>query len=210
MRVTGISSDAFETGSWANIAKLVGGHCLSVAVVAGGTMSAFGMFNALVMSYSRLPLAMAQDGLLPRIFARTTRSSGAPWVAIIVLAAAWAMCLGLGFEKLVTLDILLYGGGLLLEFVALAMLRITEPELPRPYRVPGGVAGAFALVIPVALLLGFSVVESRGETVFGMSALLFGTLLILAGFVAYPIMIALPGTQRFAHKPTESLPAAED
>jgi amino acid transporter len=210
MRVTGISPDAFETGSWANIAELVGGHWLSVAVVAGGTISAFGMFNALVMSYSRLPLAMAQDGLLPSIFARTTRRSGAPWVAIIVLAAAWAMCLGLGFEKLVTLDILLYGGGLLLEFVALAMLRITEPDLPRPYRVPGGVAGAFALVIPVALLLGFSVVESRGETVFGMNALFFGTLLILAGFVAYPIMIALPATQRVAHKPTESLPVAED
>jgi len=35
-------------------------------------MSAFGMFNALVMSYSRLPLAMALDGMLPKIFGKTT------------------------------------------------------------------------------------------------------------------------------------------
>jgi amino acid transporter len=161
-------------------------------------MSAFGMFNSLVMSYSRLPLAMAQDGLLPRLFARTTKRNGAPWVAIIFLATAWATCLGIGFERLVTLDILLYGGGLVLEFVALAVLRITAPDLPRPYRVPGGVAGTVALAIPVVLLLGFSVVQGRGETVFGVNALLFGMLLIIGGPAAYVIRIALHGTPRSA------------
>jgi len=198
---TGIPSASFETGSWANIAQSLGGHWLSVAVVAGGMMSAFGMFNALVLSYSRLPLAMAQDGLLPRVFARTTRRSGAPWISIIALAAAWATCLGIGFEKLVTLDILLYGGALMLEFVALAVLRITAPDLPRPYRVPGGVAGTVALAIPVALLLGFSVVQSRGETAFGMNALVFGALLVIAGFAAYLGRVALRGTRWFAQSP---------
>ena len=163
-------------------------------------ISAFGMFNALVMSYSRLPLAMAQDGLLPRIFSRTTRRNGAPWVAIVTLAVAWAMCLGIGFEKLVTLDILLYGGSLMLEFVALVVLRITAPELPRPYRVPGGIAGTVALAIPVMVLLGFSIVQSRGEIVFGMNALLFGTLLIIAGFAAYLVRFALRGTRWFARE----------
>jgi amino acid transporter len=161
-------------------------------------MSAFGMFSALVLSYSRLPLAMARDGLLPRVFARTTQRNGAPWISILALAAAWATCLGIGFEKLVTLDILLYGGALMLEFVALAVLRITAPDLPRPYRVPGGVAGTVALSIPVALLLGFSVVQSRGETAFGMNALAFGALLMIAGFAAYLLRVALRGTRWFA------------
>jgi amino acid transporter len=203
MWLTGISPALFETGSWANIAEMLGGHWLSVAVVAGGMISAFGMFNALVMSYSRLPLAMAQDGLLPRVFARTVRSNGAPWPAIVVLAVAWAMCLGIGFERLITLDILLYGGGLILEFIALAVLRITAPELPRPYRVPGGVAGTVALSIPVILLLGFSIVQSRGETVFGMNALMFGALLIIAGVAAYLVRIVLRGTKWFAAPGTE-------
>lgn len=195
---TGISPAAFETGSWANIAAILGGHWLSVAIVAGGMVSAFGMFNALVMSYSRLPRAMAQDGLLPLIFARTMQGNRAPWVAIVTLAVAWATCLGIGFEKLVTIDILLYGGGLLLEFVALAVLRITAPAMPRPYRVPGGVAGTIALSIPVVLLLGFSVVQSRGETVFGMNALIFGALLIIAGFAAYLVRFVLRETPWFA------------
>src|SRR5207302_10156401 len=68
--------------------------------------SDLGMFNALVMSYSRLPLAMAQDGMLPKFVGRLHPRTRAPWVAIIALAVGWAACLGLGFERLVTVDIL--------------------------------------------------------------------------------------------------------
>jgi len=79
MWMTGLKATAWETGSWADIAGLLGGPLLRVGVVLGGIISAFGMFNALVMSYSRLPLAMAQDGMLPGIFARLQNKSRAPW-----------------------------------------------------------------------------------------------------------------------------------
>src|SRR5262249_34876580 len=100
--ITGLPSSAFETGSWADIAGLIAGNWLRVALVLGGMLSGFGMFNALVMSYSRLPFAMAQDGMLPSAFAKVDRQSGAPWVAIVACAAGWALCLGLGFERLIT------------------------------------------------------------------------------------------------------------
>jgi len=187
MWMTGLTANAWETGSWADIAGLLGGPLLRVGVVIGGIISAFGMFNALVMSYSRLPLAMAQDGMLPSIFGKLQKKSRAPWVAIVALAICWAMCLGLGFARLVTLDILLYGASLLLEFVALAVLRFREPELPRPFRVPGGLFGAIAIGIPPVLLLGFSVIRSEHESVLGMSSFAFGMILIAAGFVAYAV-----------------------
>jgi amino acid transporter len=168
---------------------LVGGPLVArgfrVALVLGGMMSAFGMFNALVMSYSRLPLAMAQDGLLPAVFGKVHSKTRAPWVAIVVLAGCWAMCLGLGFERLVTIDVLLYGMSLTLEFVALIVLRIKEPTLRRPFKVPGGMTGAVLLGISPVLLLGFSIVHGEGEQILGMSGLAFGLLLIGAGFVAY-------------------------
>ena len=85
MWMTGLKATAWETGSWADIAGLFGGPLLRVGVVLGGIISAFGMFNALVMSYSRLPLAMAQDGMLPGIFAKLQKKSRAPWVAILAL-----------------------------------------------------------------------------------------------------------------------------
>jgi amino acid transporter len=187
MWMTGLKATAWETGSWADIAGLLGGPLLRIGVVLGGIISAFGMFNALVMSYSRLPLAMAQDGMLPGIFAKLQKKSRAPWVAIIALAMGWAMCLGLGFARLVTLDILLYGFSLMLEFMALAVLRFREPELARPFRVPGGLFGAIAIGIPPMLLLGFSIIRSEHEQVWNMSSFEFGMILIAAGFVAYAV-----------------------
>jgi amino acid transporter len=189
--LTKLSPSAWETGSWADVAGMLGGPLLRVALVLGGMMSAFGMFNALVMSYSRLPLAMAQDGMLPAIFSKVTKRTGAPWVSILVLATGWGLCLGLGFERLVTIDILIYGSSLLLEFIALVVLRIREPNLPRPFRVPGGIFGAISIgVVPMALL-AFSILRSEREQVFGISSLLFGALLIIAGFSAYGLDVML-------------------
>jgi amino acid transporter len=192
--MTGLQAGAWETGSWADIAGMLGGPLLRGGLVAGGMISAFGMFNALVMSYSRLPLAMAQDGMLPKVFAKLHPTTRAPWVAIAVCAVGWAMCLGLGFQRLVTIDILLYGCSLGLEFVALIFLRVREPDLPRAFRVPGGMFGAVAVGIAPMLLLGFSIIRSETEQVLGMSALAFGMILIGAGFVAWTINHALkPG-----------------
>ena len=191
MWMTGLSSSAWETGFWADIAGLLGGPLLRVGLALGGMISGFGMFNALVMSYSRLPLAMAQDGMLPRVFAKLHPRSRAPWVTILVCATGWAMCLGLGFERLVIIDILLYGVSLSLEFVALIVLRIREPELPRPFRVPGGIVGAVAVGVPPMLLLAFSVVRGESAHVLGISALAFGLLLIAAGVVAYFVNVTL-------------------
>jgi amino acid transporter len=188
---TKLPASAWETGSWADIAGLLGGPLLRIALVVGGMVSAFGMFNALVMSYSRVPLAMAQDGMLPRVFAKLHPRTRAPWVAIIACAVGWALCLGLGFERLVTIDILLYGLSLLLEFAALIVLRLREPELPRPFRVPGGMFGAIVVGIGPMLLLGFSIFRSEGEWVLGMSSPSLGMILASAGIAAYFVDRAL-------------------
>ena len=185
--LTGLPAASWETGSWADIAGMLGGPLLRFALVLGGMMSGFGMFNALVMSYSRLPLAMAQDGMLPSIFAKTHPKTRAPWVAILALAIGWACCLGLGFERLVTIDVLIYGCSLILEFLALVVLRIREPRLHRPFRVPGGIVGASLLGLCPALLLGLSVARGEQEQIWGMSSLTFGLLLIGGGAVAYGV-----------------------
>jgi len=188
--MTRLPSGAWETGSWADIAGLLGGPLLRIALVIGGMVSAFGMFNALVMSYSRLPLAMAQDGMLPNFFGKLNRRR-APWVAIIALAIGWACCLGLGFERLVTIDILIYGASLTLEFLALVVLRIREPHLKRPFRVPGGMLGAVGVGVAPVLLLGFALVRSRSEQVWGMSSFALGAIVVAAGVFAYVLNYAL-------------------
>jgi amino acid transporter len=195
--VAGIPASMFgEDGSWATVAGVLGGKILGFEwlrflIVLGGMMSAFGMFNALVMSYSRLPLAMARDGMLPKVFAKLSKKTEAPWVAILVCAACWALCLGLGFKRLITLDIMLYGASLMLEFVTLVVLRIREPELKREFRVPGGLIGAISCGVFPLLLLTLAMVESGNETVLGMNGLVFGALIIGWGFLVYFVTGAL-------------------
>jgi hypothetical protein len=87
----------------------------------------------------------------------------------------------------VTLDILVYGLSLVLEFLALVELRVREPQLARPFRVPGGMIGAVAVGIAPVALLGFDLVRSQSEQILGISSFAFGALVIGAGVLAYVV-----------------------
>jgi len=153
-RHVGLDPKDWVTGAWVNAASLIAGNWLGTAVVIGGMGSALGAFNSLLLSYSQVPVALAEDGLLPRIFGQRSERTGAPWVAVLACSLSYCLCLGLGFGRLVLFDVLLYGLSLLLEFIALVVLRIREPSLPRAFRVPGGLLGAVTVgVLPMALLV---------------------------------------------------------
>ena len=185
MAAGGADPSGWDTGSWVDAARSYGGSVLAVAVVLGGAVSAFGMFSALCLSYSRLPVVLAEDGFLPAVFARRLPRSGAPWVSVLACSVAWVLTLGLSFERLVSLDILLYGTSLVLEFVALVVLRVREPNLARPFRVPGGTFGAVAVGLGPLALLGFALAKNADERVAGMNALVFAVGVVLLGPVAY-------------------------
>jgi amino acid transporter len=109
------------------------------------------MFNVLMMSYTRLPVAMAEDGMLPRFVTRRN-SRGVPYISVVLCAIAWALALNLPFERLISIDLVLYGASLILEFVALVVLRLREPNLERPFKA-GNFAVACALGVgPTALI----------------------------------------------------------
>jgi amino acid transporter len=175
----------WETGAWVTLGSQAGSAALALALVLGGMLCGFGMLNALTLSYSRLPVALAEDGYLPAAFARRSRKRDAPVRAILLCAAAWTLSLGLKFDRLVSLDILLYGTSLLLEFVALVVLRLREPALERPYRVPGGVLGTVLLGLPPTALLVLALVKNERESIFGINALAFGAFLMALGPLLY-------------------------
>ena len=185
-RRAGLAASGWTAGAWASAGAAIAGPWLGVAIVGGGMLCAFGMFNSLVLSYSRLPVAMADDGLLLAVLGKLAPRTGAPWVSILVCAVGYACCLGLGFDKLVQLDIVLYGLSLALEFVALVALRITEPALARPFRVPGGLPGVIALGVPPVVLLVAALGASFTDPEAGGAAgLKLAAALIAAGPVLY-------------------------
>jgi len=185
--LAGIAVGSFKTGDWTTAAATMGGEWLGWAVAVGGVITGVGMFNALVMSYSRLPMAMAEDGMLPRPLA-ARNSRGVPWVSVLLCGLAWALALKLPFERLITMDLVLYGTSLLLEFAALVVLRVREPELARPFKA-GNLWMACALGVGPAALIGYALVISRSEQVKlgdqSVSALAFAAAVGLLGPVLY-------------------------
>lgn len=184
--LAGLVPDQFSTGAWTDAARALAGPALGLAVVAGGMINGVGMFNPLMMSYTRIPFAMAEDGLLPSALQRRTKL-GVPWVSVLLCAAIWALALRFTFERLISIDLVLYGASLLLEFVALVVLRCREPNLARPFRVPGGMAGAVAAGIGPTFLIGFALWAARDERVLGLNALLFSAAVGVSGALVYAV-----------------------
>ena len=182
----GIPAERFSTGAWADAALLLGGAALAVSVAMAGSLDSLGTFNALTLSYTRLPYAMARDGLLPAVFTRRN-ARNVPWVALLACATCWALALGFTFERLIIVDVALWGLSLLLEFAALLVLRRSEPELPRPFRIPGPTWLAGALAIGPAALVGYAIYATRAERLANMPAVLFTGLIVLLGVPMYSL-----------------------
>ncbi len=196
---TGIGADEWQTGAWVMVGARLGGAAVAVAVGVGGLISAFGMFNSLVLSYSRLPVVLAEDGYLPGVFTRRLRT-GAPWVAVLTCAVAWGLAMQLGLKRVLALDIILYGLSLLLEFAALVALRVREPHLARPFRVPGGTVVAVLLGVLPALLIGLAIFDQsgkwdveEGEPLAPGWALVLGAALVALGPVVYGVVRLVRG-----------------
>lgn len=189
VRLTGVDANRWTTSGWAEVARAVfhsgaAGSLAAIAITFGGMLGAAGTLNAFTMSYSRVPAVLAEDGYLPRILARRN-AAGAPWVSIFACSVVWAFCLRLSFVELLLLDVLLKGLSVLLEFAALVALRRREPELARPYRIPGGMAGAVAVGIPPLVLLILTAARTENEPLGPINSLELGLILIAAGVVAY-------------------------
>jgi amino acid transporter len=186
--LAGLDPNRWTQGGWADVAGAIwpgaGGAAMVAAMTAAGLIATFGTQNALTMAFARLPVALAEDGYLPRWLTYRTRA-GAPWLSIAVCALAWILCLRLSFSKLLTLDVLLTGLSLMLEFAALVALRVRQPGLERPFRVPGGIPAAIGIAVPPLVLLILAVARSEVEPVGPLSALELGILLITAGCVIY-------------------------
>ncbi|AKH37655.1 MULTISPECIES: APC family permease [Nitrosomonas] len=144
--------------------------CLSIA----------GAVSAMVWVGSRVYYAMAQDGLIPSIFANTSGRQCTPFNAIL-LQSLWASVLIVSgsFEQLV-----IYSGFALVIFSALAVgavliLRRREPDLPRPYRTPFyPFIPAFYVMVSI-VIVGSVLYERPLEGGVGIATVLAGTPLYL-------------------------------
>lgn len=167
-------------GAWPAIARSIAGGWLAQWIALAGMVSAFALFNALLLAYSRIPLALARDGLLPRALGLTD-ARDTPRAAVIVSAVVYSLCALIDFGDLLAADVLLYTLALILEFGALLALRRKEPSLRGPFRVPlpTGALAILAALPPLVLGVAVALELSGGDA--GYAGVLVGTSLAALG-----------------------------
>ena len=128
---------------------------LTIAMI----VSVLGTMNATILSSSRVPYAMARDGIFFSVLAKVHPERRVPSAAVTLMAVMGiALVLTGTFEDLTALMIFsswtFHGLGAL----ALFRLRRLEPDLPRPYRAWGyplvpGLFGLLSVILSVSIFL---------------------------------------------------------
>ncbi len=116
-------------------------------------------FFSIIYGYSRLIFAMSRAGYLPRVLS-LTNARQTPWVAIIVPGIIGFLLSLTGQGDLLIL-VAVFGATVsyILMMASHIKLRLAEPDLPRPYRTPGGIftSGLAFVLACIALVAGFLV-----------------------------------------------------
>jgi len=143
--------DCWEDGSYVTVAFNVAGSWLALWISITVAVSNWGLFASQLLEDSHQLLGMAEVGLLPRFFA-TRGCSGTPVVAITVQATIVALMISLDFNSILCIDNFFSSLQALLEFSSVVKLRMSRPEMERPYRIPLGTVGLALFIIPPCLV----------------------------------------------------------
>jgi APA family basic amino acid/polyamine antiporter len=144
-------------------------------------LSAIGGLNAIMLMMPRILFGMSRDGLLPRGVESVNRG-GTPTTALLLATlAAIALVLSGSFEKLVAMTAILFVVVYLSGFCALFVLRVREPNLPRPFKAWGYPWSNLGVLLVSLAFLVASVIGDIKDALF--------TLVLLA--LSYPLYVLL-------------------
>lgn len=147
----------------------------AAAVSLAAMISIFAALNGSILSGSRVPFALARDGLFVPSIAAVHPIYRTPSAAIMLLSL-WSAVLVLSgrFEQLYTLVIfpswILYG----LAAASVIVLRRKRPDLARPYRTLGYPVTPVLFVLTTIALLVSTLLQSPRESVLGLILIALG------------------------------------
>ncbi|CAI7857520.1 unnamed protein product [Closterium sp. NIES-53] len=176
------SPDGWDDGYLAVVGRAIGGGWLAWWIACAAALSNMGAFEAEMSSDAFQLLGMAERGMLPEVFTYRSRH-GTPVLGILCSATGILLLSWMSFQQIVEFLNFLYCFGMLLEFGAFVALRVTQPELPRPYRIPVDTMGAVLLCLPPSLLLILVMVLASWQTVIASS------IAALVGLLLYPLLM---------------------
>ncbi len=169
----------WHTGYFSDAAQFIGGPWLGFSMTLAAMIGNVSLLNATVLTSTRMPSTMAEDGYLPAALSARHPRYGTPWIAIITSCVIYGLLAQKTMVQLLTVYVWLRIGVTVLTVLASWRLRKTQAELRRPFRIPWGRAG---LIYVVAAPLVMSVVAVAGSDRFARK---WGPVPVLLGPVVY-------------------------
>jgi APA family basic amino acid/polyamine antiporter len=184
--IDGLAGEKFAARSAAIAVFGTSGDRIVSAVLA---LSLLGAISALIMLTCRIPFALAEDRLLPRLVARVNKG-GTPDVSLLGTVLVVLLLIGTGtFSSVLALAAFFFVLQYAVSFTSLFILRRREPELPRPYRAIGyPVIPAIVLLGALAFIVG-SFFGDRANTVKSV-------IVLLVSYPVYRLVIRLRARDR--------------
>lgn len=155
---------------------------LGISVTISAVLSMIGLFIGNGLGGTRVPFAMAQDGMMPRWMVKVHPKYGTPWVAILFCGLIYSIFSLSAFASLVVIDVFLNVIVLMAEFFALWVLRAKKPDLPRA-KVPGGYFGLVLVTLAPLAIIVLAIVSQVVEE--GMSSISWALIAMAIGAVLY-------------------------
>jgi len=134
------------------LGKIMGGLVSFAAI-----LSMIGLFIGNGLGGTRIPFALAEDGMMPKFMVRVHPKYGTPWVSILIVAVIYSIFSLQAFQALVVIDVFLNMLVLLGCFFAVWVLRFKDPDRPR-VKVPGGWFGLSLITISMTAVVTLAVV----------------------------------------------------
>jgi len=168
-----------EAGLAAILENVTGSTWPGTMLAAGAVISIFSVTLVVIYGQTRILFAMARDGMLPELFHRVNPRTKTPVPNTLIVAGAIALLAGL-----IPINFLaeMTSVGTLVAFaivsVAVIILRRRQPDLPRPFKVPG------YPVTPILSILGclWIIKDLRIPTIV---VFLIWTAIVIAWYFAY-------------------------
>jgi amino acid transporter len=170
----------WRAGFFSQAARIIGGPWLGAWMALAAMLGNVALLNSTILTTTRMPFAMAEDGYLPAALTGRHPRYGTPRWAIVTSAAIYALLSWQSLTQLISIYIWLRSATTVLTVLSGWKLRQTRSEWPRSFVVPGGKAGLLYVVCaPVLMAIVALLGGDRYATIGGAISLSLGPILYL-------------------------------
>jgi len=135
----------------------------------------FALFLAFLAAGARPAFVLSRDKLFPKFLGKTHKKYGTPYAAIMLMAGVDCLLVRWGFATLIVIDVFLLMLAHITIYISAVRLRVKEPQLERPFKVPLGTVGlALMSAVPICVAVAAMLGNGRDYLIGGAIAALTG------------------------------------